>query len=143
MHDNIFYLSNVRKVVAMKESTENQQNEIHQTTPIGRAIGVAIAVIGASIFMFLIWNIFFNFVQRGEMLCKHFVAIVGIPVAAATAFAIVVFLRQTEGRLDFQGLGFKFNSASGQVAMWVVCFLALVGAIRLLWFGDEPSCLLH
>jgi hypothetical protein len=49
------------------------------------------------------------------------------------AFLLVVFLRQTEGPFEFKGLGFEFNAASGQVAMWVVCFLAIVGAIKLLW----------
>jgi len=49
------------------------------------------------------------------------------------AFSHVVFLRQTDGPIEFNGLGFEFKGASGQVAMWVVCFLAIAGAIKFLW----------
>jgi hypothetical protein len=68
-----------------------------------------------------------------EVLEKHFAAIIGLPGAAAAAFVLVVFLRQTEGPIEFEGLGFKLKGAAGQILMWVICFLAMVGAIKLLW----------
>jgi hypothetical protein len=49
------------------------------------------------------------------------------------AFAIVVFLRQTDGPIEFEGLGFKFKGAAGQVVMWVISFSAIAGAIKLVW----------
>jgi len=67
------------------------------------------------------------------VLTAHISAIAGLQVAAAVSFCLVVFLRQTEGQIVFKGLGFEFNAASGQIAMWVVCFLAIAGAIKLLW----------
>jgi hypothetical protein len=98
-----------------------------------RRIASFIAVIAAVAFLGVIWNVFFNLPERGEILKDHFGAIVGMPVGAAIAFFLVVFLRQTEGPIEFEGLGFKFTGASGQVAMWVICFLAIAGAIKLLW----------
>jgi hypothetical protein len=60
-------------------------------------------------------------------------AIIGLQVAGAVAFGLVVFLRQTDGPIEFEGLGFKIKGAAGQVVMWVVCFLSIAGAIRWLW----------
>lgn len=92
-----------------------------------------IAVMAAVIFSAAIYDVFFVLPERGAILKDHFAAIIGMPVAAAFAFLIVVFLRQTEGPIEFKGLGFDFQGASGQVAMWVVCFLAIAGALKLLW----------
>jgi hypothetical protein len=64
---------------------------------------------------------------------KQFAAVIGLPLAAGLAALVVVVLRHTEGPIKFKGLGFEFEGASGQVILWVICFLAIAGAIRLLW----------
>jgi hypothetical protein len=79
-----------------------------------------------------------------EVLKDHYAAIVGLPAAASVSFILVVLLRQTDGPIEFEGLGFKFRGASGQVAMWVICFLAFAVAIKLCWelprtAGFQPS----
>ena len=63
----------------------------------------------------------------------HFPAIIGLPLAAIFSTFIVVGLQQTAGPVKFEGLGFKFEGSSGQVVLWVFCFLAIAVAIRLLW----------
>ncbi len=69
-----------------------------------------------------------------ELVLRNFAAIIGLPMAAIGAFIVVVFLRQThEGPIEFEGLGFRFRGASGPVVLWLVCFLAIAGAIKLLW----------
>ena len=68
-----------------------------------------------------------------EIARKNFAAIVGLPVAAVFAVFLVVVLQQTSGPVKFEGLGFKFEGTSGQVVLWVLCFLAMAGAIKLLW----------
>lgn len=60
-------------------------------------------------------------------------AVLGLPLAAMIAFTVVLVLRQIEGPIEFEGFGIKFRGASGQVIMWVVCFLAITGSIKLLW----------
>lgn len=68
-----------------------------------------------------------------EIVKEHFAAIVGLPVAAIFSAFLVVVLQQTSGPVRFEGLGFKFEGTSGQVVLWIFCFLAIAGAIKLLW----------
>jgi hypothetical protein len=68
-----------------------------------------------------------------DVVRDHFAAIIGLPSAVFIAFVLVVFLRQTDGPIEFEGLGFRFKGASGQVVMWAVCFLTMAIAIKLCW----------
>lgn len=70
-----------------------------------------------------------------ELTRRNFAAMVGLPVAAVFAVFLVVVLQQTSGPVKFEGLGFKFEGTSGQVVLWIMCFLAMTGAIKLLWVG--------
>jgi hypothetical protein len=63
----------------------------------------------------------------------HFASVIGLPCAAAAAFVIIALFRVTEGRIKFEVIGFKFEGASGPIVMWVLCFLAIAAAIRMLW----------
>ena len=119
--------------IAMTEPEKTGKTEDRLVRCIAVLSASFIAVMAAVVFLAAIWNVFFNLPERGAILKEHFGAIVGMPVAAAIAFLLVVVLRQTEGPIEFKGLGFEFKRASGQVAMWVVCFLAIAGAIKLLW----------
>ncbi len=79
---------------------------------------------------------FLNFMDPGlmrEVVKEHFAAVVGLPMAALLSAFIVVGLRHSEGPIKFEGLGMKFEGASGQVVLWVICFLSIAAAIRLLW----------
>lgn len=68
-----------------------------------------------------------------EVALAHFAATVGLPSAALSALCIVVFLESSSGPIEFEGLGFKFKGASGPIVLWVLCFLAIAAAIKLLW----------
>jgi Mn2+/Fe2+ NRAMP family transporter len=96
-------------------------------------IALAATVSVAMVLAYTIWVVATGFRDWEETLREHFAAIVGLPGAAVVAFILVVFLRQTDGPIEFEGLGFKFKGAAGQVAMWVICFLAIAGAIHLCW----------
>ena len=79
---------------------------------------------------------FLNLMEPGlmkEVVKDHFAAVVGLPMAALLSAFIVVGLRHSEGPIKFEGLGMKFEGASGQVILWVICFLAIATAIRLVW----------
>jgi hypothetical protein len=71
--------------------------------------------------------------QLFQLALQHFPAAIGLPSAAIAALCIVVFLESSSGPIQFEGLGFKFNGASGPIVLWVFCFLAIAGAIKLLW----------
>lgn len=68
-----------------------------------------------------------------EVLRDHFAAVVGLPMAGILALWVVTILRSQTGPIEFEAMGFKLRGASGPVILWVVCFLAIALAIRLLW----------
>ena len=102
-----------------------------------RRIIYAIALIGMSLFvgMYLVGivTLFLHDPTFLNLLYKHLSVFIGIPIAGITAFCIVVVLEVQTGKIEIEGLGFKFKGASGPVILWIFCFLALTGAIKLLW----------
>lgn len=64
---------------------------------------------------------------------NHFAALMGVPMAALMAMCVVILLRYSAGPIEFKVPGVHFTGASGQVAFWVVCFLSIITAIKLLW----------
>ena len=93
-----------------------------------------VAVIAAGlVFAFALLVVQQQYTKWEDTLEKHFAAIIGLPGAAAVAFVLVIFLRQAEGPVEFEGLGFKVKGAAGQVIMWVLCFLSIAAAIKWVW----------
>jgi hypothetical protein len=100
-------------------------------------IGFGIAVLMvAMIISISILNVYWMAQQEWffkDVLREHLLVMVGVPEAGGAAMAIVVFLRQTDGPIEFEGLGFKLKGAAGQGTMWILTFLAIVVAMKLLW----------
>jgi hypothetical protein len=118
----------------MQEMSDTGVQVIREDTPV-RTVAFWFAILAtlAAAGVFAILVVAFGVADWQVVLRDHFAGIIGLPGAAAVAFVIVVFLRQTEGPIEFEGLGFKFKGAAGQVVMWVLCFLAISGAIKLVW----------
>ena len=75
-----------------------------------------------------------------EVIEKHPRVAIFLPLSALAAFCLVVILQvSTGGVVKFEGLGFKFEGASGQVTLWTIVFLAIIFAVKLLWPKDEGS----
>jgi hypothetical protein len=68
-----------------------------------------------------------------QIVMDHLRATVGLPVAGVFSFLIVALFQSAVGQIQFQALGFQFSGASGPIIMWVFCFLAISGALRMLW----------
>ncbi len=117
----------------MSEENKTEDRSGAKWTSLGvksfAVFSAAVLVIGELLFL----QSLFSVQNWQDVLQSHIGAIAGLQIAAAVAFCLVVFLRQTEGQIKFSGLGFYFEGASGQIVMWVVCFLAIAGAIKLLW----------
>jgi hypothetical protein len=64
---------------------------------------------------------------------NHFAATVGLPFAAVVSLLVILVLRETTGKLEFEAIGFKFRGASGPVVLRVLCYLAITVSIKLLW----------
>jgi hypothetical protein len=103
-----------------------------------RVFTMIMAILGL---MFLTWTtvwLFFVFLwQRQELLEQmmrdHFLAFTGAPMEAISATLVIAVFQTTAGNIEFSGLGFEFRGASGPTVLWIVCFLAIVGGLRLLW----------
>ena len=67
------------------------------------------------------------------ILTDHFAATIGLAGAGTVSFAIVVYLRQAEGPIEFEAVGLKFRGAAGQVVLWAFCTAVLALCARLLW----------
>ena len=63
----------------------------------------------------------------------QFPAMVGIPMAALAALFMTLVLRAANGPLEFEALGMKFKGGSGPIVFWIICFLVIITAIKLLW----------
>lgn len=68
-----------------------------------------------------------------EIVKNHFLATVGLPLAAIASTCIVFLFKFVAGEIELEGLGFKFRGAAAPVILWVICFLSIAGAIKLLW----------
>jgi hypothetical protein len=64
---------------------------------------------------------------------EQFVSVVGIPFCIIVAVGVVQFFRGLHGPIEFQAGPMKFAGATGPVILWILCFLALVSAMKILW----------
>ncbi len=94
-----------------------------------------IIVAGLLAVVYLFWIIWgFNYDKRFiDIMYEHLAAVIGVPGSIIVAFLLVSVLENVSGAIKFEGLGFKFEGASGPIVMWVIVFLSLIGGIRLLW----------
>lgn len=115
------------------ERLSDERRELGRMRILTLFFAIVAVLYGMFVFGYTIYVVAIGFRFWEEVLRLHFAAIIGLPGAAAVAFVLVVFLRQTDGPVEFEGLGFKFKGAAGQVVMWVVCFLAIATAIKMCW----------
>jgi len=108
------------------------------TVPMLRRIAPWIATFGAVIGSFsalalILYAFCSNNKAFSSLLLAEVRPIIGIPLAAVSSFCVVWVLQATSGRIEFEIGPLKFRGASGPVVLWVLGFMALVTAIRLLW----------
>ena len=94
---------------------------------------LAMAIVGGVFVFFLARDIANAEPWMMEVFRTHPGAVLGLPMAALAALCIVLFLEAKSGQIEFEGFGFKFRGASGEIILWVICFLAIVAAIKSLW----------
>jgi hypothetical protein len=72
---------------------------------------------------------------------KHnFAAIVGLPAIAVAALFLVLVLRMADGPIEVTiGNSLAFKGAAAPIVFWVVCFLAMASALKMLWRFDIPN----
>ena len=58
-----------------------------------------------------------------DLVSKHYILIIGMPMSAMGAGALVTLLRSVDGPIKFKFIGFEFEGAAGQIVMFVLVFL--------------------
>jgi hypothetical protein len=71
--------------------------------------------------------------QFSQFVFQQVRAVVGIPMAAGSAFSVLLILEARLGHMEFEMPGIKFRGAAGPAVIWMFLFLAFVSAIRMLW----------
>lgn len=104
---------------------------------VAKALVLAGVVPIGGVFVYVLWQ------MQGDpgafpIACKHFAAVVGLPGAAFASLWFVTFLEQTRGQIEIKIHWFEFKGASGPIILWVIGFLAITGAIAMLW-GTDPD----
>lgn len=109
--------------------TRSRAPKFTNVIPLVVALTICIFTLGYlwQIWLFGIQGIFDLILQ------KHFVATVGLPMAALAAASIVTIFDWQSNSIYFEGLGFKFSGASGRIILWIFCFLAIVISLKILW----------
>jgi hypothetical protein len=97
----------------------------------GLALSVA-ALAGIFISAVALWLNRFDPVTT-ELVLKNFTVIIGLPLAAIVAFVVVVFFKQAESPMTIKFPGIELSGASGEVFLWLVCFVSIAVMIHLLW----------
>jgi hypothetical protein len=69
-----------------------------------------------------------------KVLEAHFAATILMPLSGISSACLVILLgTATGGDLSFEAGFLSFKGASGPVTLWLVCFVAMIAAAKLLW----------
>jgi len=68
----------------------------------------------------------------------HFAAVIGLPMAAVASLFIVLVLRMSTGPIEAEIGALKFKGAAAPIVFWLLCFLAIAGAVKMLWSSADP-----
>jgi hypothetical protein len=115
----------------MVEPIEWDSRYGHLLRTIAVIASVIAAVLACGTLILLLIHTGFDFWK--DTIKHHFLATIGFAGVCATSFAVVTFLRQSDGPIEFEALGMKFKGASGQVIMWGFCVIVLSLCAKLLW----------
>lgn len=68
-----------------------------------------------------------------ELIRQNFPVIVGLPMAGLGALFVSIVLQISSGPIEFDVAGVRFKGASAPIVFWLLCFLAITLAIKMLW----------
>lgn len=64
---------------------------------------------------------------------RNYVTFFILPYGAFFAYFLVITLEHSRGPIECEFMGMKFKGAAGPTVFWLLIFLALVMALKLLW----------
>lgn len=109
----------------------------------GGILTKAVACFAALFLGYAMYHVFFVDIPKTLVLetviQQHFLALTGVPLSAIAATLVLAMFRAEAGEIKFKAIGFEFEGASGPAVIWVLCFLAFVVALRVLWLPAEKG----
>ena len=97
------------------------------------AVTAVVAAFASTWFSYWVAQVWLGEKVWKEFFVTNFFVVVGLPVAATVAFAIVVlFYTGFWGQLEFKFFGLSFSGPGAPVMLWIACLLSFVAAIVLL-----------
>ena len=101
---------------------------------LNKIIRISLIIVVSLSIGYITYVAFFDGSPEFQVLMQsHFKAIVGLPAASLVSLILVLILKQSSGPIEFKGLSFEFKGTSGEVILWVICFLTIVYSIDKLW----------
>jgi|ERR1700730_8409207 len=117
------------------ESTDSNFERALRKVADGTALTGA-TLLGGYFFGFLIYHSVRPGSSAGwftQIIDKHFAATITVSLSAVSALCVVLALRATAGPVEFEAFGFKVRGASGPLVFWLICFVAMIWGVWLLW----------
>ncbi len=93
---------------------------------------IASIILGVSFVYGLIYGYNYDLKFR-QIMYEHLLAVVGVPGAIITSYVLVNVLEHVSGPISIKGFGLEFNGASGPIIMWILVFLSIISALKILW----------
>jgi len=115
---------------------KEQPERLSKESPVQAVLKQVILIGFVAFFITYFGYLLYEIVTGGWILTRiqeNFAGTVVMAFAALVALFVVLLLQYSAGNIEFEMPGFKFRGASGPVVLWVLCFLAVSAAIKLLW----------
>lgn len=95
-------------------------------------LGFVVFIVGY--FVYILYGVL-NQTWVYDMVQGQPAATIMLSFAALIALFVVLLLQFSTGPIRFEVPGFAFEGAAGPIVLWVMCFLAVMTAIKLLWIA--------
>ena len=67
-----------------------------------------------------------------DQIRENFPVIIGLPMAGLGALFVSLVLQISSGPIEFEAVGIKFKGGSAPIVFWLLCFLAIAVAMKML-----------
>ena len=106
------------------------------SAPLKTSLTIVMVATGLLVMVIIMSLAVWTAVERGilaDMIREHFAALFLVPISYVASLIPVLILNTTAGPIQFTVPGFQFRGAAGPLIFWVICFLAIASAFKMLW----------
>ena len=99
---------------------------------VGWGAAIFVSVFALLVFARILW---LGYKERAwlDVAKQQFAAVVGLPASAIAALFVVLVLPLASGEIKVVLGPLKLEGAAAPIVFWLLCFLAIVTGIKMLW----------